>query len=359
MTKREISYILPSGDPTSDEEFCVRNMNYTDWKSLKSDITRMTPLRIDIGAIFDGDVKNNKNKVDGLTINPVEREFVIDIDLTDYDHIRTCCSGKRLCDKCWTYVKAAHKVLKHILDKSFGFKHILWVFSGRRGIHAWVCDESARFMSKKVRKAVTEFLNFTLSNDMVNFLVKPELINKKNKYTLLFEAYEILKQYRGFLLEEQKILERENVVNMIFSVTERYIERDLTDAEKAQFKSKRNGHSKLELLKNIIEKCESEEDKEGKHEKGDMFVVEFILGYLYPKIDSHVSAQVNHLLKAPFNIHHSTMNVSLPIMDIDKFSIENCLSVKSLLAKMKETKKNPIQPEIDFFKKFCDKCENK
>lgn len=42
--------------------------------------------------------------------------------------------------------------------EDFGFKHIMWVYSGRRGVHCWVSDERARRLNNESRKAIVGFL---------------------------------------------------------------------------------------------------------------------------------------------------------------------------------------------------------
>lgn len=52
MLKREFSYIIVQDE--SEEEFCVRNLGYKAVEEFRDDVKKLVPLRIDIGAFFDG-----------------------------------------------------------------------------------------------------------------------------------------------------------------------------------------------------------------------------------------------------------------------------------------------------------------
>lgn len=52
----------------------------------------------------------------------------------------------------------AIKVVDVALRDDFGFEHVIWVYSGRRGAHAWISDKIARTMDDQKRKAVAGYL---------------------------------------------------------------------------------------------------------------------------------------------------------------------------------------------------------
>lgn len=117
------------------------------------------PTRIEIGPVYTADPRDRKVFRNSTAFRPLAKELCFDIDLTDYDDIRTCCDKANICNKCWKFMTMAIKVLDTALREDFGFQHILWVYSGRRGAHAWVCDKKARELDDHQRKAITGYFD--------------------------------------------------------------------------------------------------------------------------------------------------------------------------------------------------------
>jgi DNA primase small subunit len=128
-------------------------------EELRQAILKRKVTKIDIGAVFSHPPKDHKTKLQHQ-FQPVQRELVFDIDLTDYDSIRRCgCSGANICRVCWTFMSMAVQVVDTGLRDDFGFQHLLWVYSGRRGVHCWVCDENARQLSDEGRSAIAAYFD--------------------------------------------------------------------------------------------------------------------------------------------------------------------------------------------------------
>ena len=125
---------------------------------LRKDVLRLMPSRFEIGPVYSTNPRDRKTLRKASAFKPIAKELCFDIDLTDYDDIRTCCDKANICNKCWQFITMAIKVLDVSLRDDFGFKHILWVYSGRRGAHAWVCDKKARLMDDQKRRAIAGYL---------------------------------------------------------------------------------------------------------------------------------------------------------------------------------------------------------
>lgn len=79
------------------------------------------------------------------------------------------------CRQCFLY-------LKSLFADDFGFSHILWVYSGRRGVHCWVCDSRAR---KYVR---IYFICFLCSLILITCLLLGSAMNKGLQLLTTFES---------------------------------------------------------------------------------------------------------------------------------------------------------------------------
>ena len=151
-----------SGTKASPQETCKYTLVLRVTKlmslSLRKDILRLNPSRFEVGPIYTANPRDRKTLRKSTAFRPMAKELVFDIDLTDYDEIRTCCNKANICHKCWSFVTMAIKVVDAALREDFGFQHIMWVYSGRRGAHAWISDKRARNMDDQKRKALAGYL---------------------------------------------------------------------------------------------------------------------------------------------------------------------------------------------------------
>ncbi|MFX1514254.1 MAG: DNA primase catalytic subunit PriS [Promethearchaeota archaeon] len=282
--KREFAFVLLNGR-------FIRNHSFASPSSLLYFIQSRPLLHIYVGAVYNQPVS---------TKNPItknrwkKRELVFDLDLTDFDVGRKrscgCQGGNAICYQCWEMIKAGVYFIDESLRQDFGFQHIKWVFSGRRGVHAWILDKQAAVLTTQQRLTICNWVSlvkhkseglpketlsqlpWTFSQRIVNLVIKPFLMN----------------------VTDDDLLE--------LGIPPEYTTRFLALI--------RNQHiSYQEIIKLLTASIKGEIETQNK-----------ILKWWFPRIDNKVTIDTHRVLRMPGSIHGIT---GKPATILDESQIES------------------------------------
>mmetsp|Transcript_24181 Transcript_24181/g.23763 ORF Transcript_24181/g.23763 Transcript_24181/m.23763 type:complete len:254 (+) Transcript_24181:248-1009(+) len=244
--------------------------------------------------------------------------MVFDIDMTDYDDVRTCCEGAKVCPKCWKYMAVATQIMDKTLREDFGFNCLLWVFSGRRGIHCWVCDEEARHLLNEGRAAVTDYCNLTVGNEQSGKLKLQHPLHPmlKRAAKALFPDY-----FKSIVIQEQKLLEKEEHRKRFIQCLPEDLE--LRNKVSAVFAMDLTSLEKWQKYHDLYLEWKATPQPKGDRSK-DTSMENLVFTYLYPRLDANVSKGINHLLKSPFCVHPKTGKICVPFdpKEVFQFDLE-------------------------------------
>lgn len=329
--KREFSFTL-------NDSIYVRYISYNSPNELKKDLIKRCPQKIDLGAIYDICPKDH---LQHSIFNPKMKELVFDIDMTDYDDVRYCCSGADICEKCWRYMIIACKILDTALREDFGFQLLLWVFSGRRGIHCWVSDEAALALDGRGRSAVAEYLSVHGGNQTKRVFLSGDVLHPHLKRAKL-----IIEDHFPQILEDQELLSNKEREGKVLNLVSNGDVRAEIEREWGQMGPGENV-AKWDTLVRIVRHHQAKSPDR----KMRYAIEEILLELTYPRLDIHVSKGVNHLLKSPFCVHPKTGKICVPFhaRAVDKFNPSKVPTINQLISEVEayDLKHNLVNKTAD------------
>lgn len=297
---REFAFTLPNDAVWRYQSFQTADL-------IRKNVLQHLPPRFDIGPVYTTNPRDRKQLKNLSAFRPLAKELCFDIDLTDYDDIRTCCDKANICVKCWQFITMAIQVVDKALRDDFGFKHIMWVYSGRRGAHAWVCDKRARTMEDQKRRAVAGYLEVLKGGAQSGKKVNV----RRPLHPHLTRSLDILApHFAEDVLEKQDPWDTDERAEKLLQLLP---DKTLNDSLRKKWASApgRSSTSKWADIDAITKAGGAGKNLDTK----DLLAAkqDIVLEYTYPRLDIEVSKKLNHLLKSPFVVHPGTGRVCVPI----------------------------------------------
>ncbi|NXA10236.1 PRI1 primase, partial [Sapayoa aenigma] len=163
--------------------------------------------------------------------------------------------------------------------EDLGVRHRLWVYSGRRGVHCWVCDDAVRKWSPALRAATVEYLTLVKLGQGAGSCPGgyPSLSCAGARGRVCMGKREPAESRMGLDHPPQH--------------------RELLQGE---FPKKKDSVQRWELLRGQMERTRTRMTAPCYADW------EIMLQLCFPRLDINVSKGVGHLLKSPFSVHPKT-----------------------------------------------------
>lgn len=189
--------------------------------------------------------------------------------------------------------------------EDFGFEHILWVFSGRRGIHCWVCDKAARHLDGRGRSAVAEYLQLVQSGGPGS--VSYVRLGEKMHHSVRRAFRMIEPLFEEIILNDQNLFGTPDGISKLIMMCpdEHGVREDL----KPKLMQEKDSKAVWTTFTKYILSMRGQ-GPAARHFRNTIEEVQLAL--IYPRLDINVSRGLNHLLKAPFCVHPKTGKVCIP-----------------------------------------------
>ncbi|NWT48549.1 PRI1 primase, partial [Chroicocephalus maculipennis] len=276
--------------------------------------------------------------------------------------------------------------------EDLGVRHRLWVYSGRRGVHCWVCDDAVRKWSPALRAAAVEYLTLVKSWDKVLALVPEDIL----------PAAAVPCRAAGRCAGSGGRVRAVRGAGPAASVVSLDRQPQHREPLRGEFPKKRDSVQRWELLKGRMERTRvsgrgaapgaaapprcpltlSSPQRAGGPGRGPACYAdwEIMLQYCFPRLDINVSKGVGHLLKSPFSVHPKTGRVSVPLdlQRLDQFDPFAVPTISSLCHELdaagddgeqeeggetepkrraRDYKKTSLAPYVRVFEQFVEEME--